>query len=153
MTNNKSYSLLKLSIEEITFCNEFVKTGNRRQAYITAFNKTKNADILSYKICKKSYISQYIKQLMLFSPTNIDIEKYKNYQILIAIRDDPNTKPADCIKAIKMLSNIHKDVKKTPVSKFSLANPFRDITRSVTSNKNQNRTMKALKYNACMTID
>ena len=101
----------RLSIQQVNFCTEYVKTGSAIDAYLSAYNTESRAtaSVEANKLLNKPYIIKYIDNLM--SPIIVDAQINKQQQIeFIKQRINICIKSNDessIIKYIDMLNKIY----------------------------------------------
>lgn len=115
---------MALTMKQQKFCNEYVKTGNAIQSYLTVYNSNSKsaARIESSKLLQRDDITEYIQNTLMKPIQNKAInEREKKRSILWDFIEDNNKSDSDRLKALDLLNkmdqeyvNINKNIDDQP---------------------------------------
>lgn len=110
---------MALTMKQEKFCNEYVKTGNAIESYLTAYdsNSRTAARIESSKLLQRDDITEYIQTLTKPLQNKAINEREKKRQILWSFIEDINIDNSDRLRAMDLLNkmdaeyiNINKNI-------------------------------------------
>lgn len=113
---------MALTMKQEKFCNEYVKTGNAIESYLTAYdsNSRTAARIESSKLLQRDDITEYIQTLTKPLQNKAINEREKKRQILWSFIEDINIDNSDRLRAMDLLNkmdaeyiNINKNIDDT----------------------------------------